>query len=77
VPIPHAVKGEAPVAMVVRARGSDVTEDELKAFALANGPAYAHPRRIHFTDAMPLNGPGKIDRRVVQRTLQSLFGTLT
>ncbi len=77
VPVPHTVKGDVPVAMVVRARGVDLTEADLKAFCLANGPAYAHPRRIHFVDAIPLNGPGKIDRRAVQTALLTLFGTLS
>jgi long-chain acyl-CoA synthetase len=77
VPVPHAIKGEVPVAMVVAARSVAVDEATLKAFCIANGPAYAHPRRIHFVDAMPLNGPGKIDRRAVQATLKSLFGTVS
>ncbi len=77
VALPHAVKGEAPVAMVVRKRGHEVSENELKDFCIANGPAYAHPRRVQFVEAMPLNGPGKIDRRVVQTALRDLFGTLS
>lgn len=76
VPVPHRVKGEVPVAMVVKAKGREVAEEELKQFCLANGPAYAHPRRIAFVAEMPLNGPGKIDRKVVHRTLLERFGTL-
>ena len=52
---PHPVKGHVPVAMVVRKAGSAVTEDELKQFCLANGPAYAHPRRIRLVEEIPLN----------------------
>ena len=74
VPFPHAIKGEVPVAMVVRAAGRDAGEEELKAFCLANGPAYAHPRRIHFVDALPLNGPGKIDRKLVARMMRDVIG---
>ncbi|MGE0008257.1 MAG: class I adenylate-forming enzyme family protein [Parvibaculaceae bacterium] len=76
VPIPHRIKGEVPAAMVVRTKDSKITEEELKQFCLANGPAYAHPRRIVFVDEMPLNGPGKIDRKVVQRLMRERFGTL-
>jgi acyl-CoA synthetase (AMP-forming)/AMP-acid ligase II len=76
VPVPHRIKGEVPVAMVVKAKGRDMTEAELKQFCLANGPAYAHPRRIVFVDELPLNGPGKIDRKVVQRLMRERFGTL-
>jgi acyl-CoA synthetase (AMP-forming)/AMP-acid ligase II len=74
VPVPHAVKGEVPVAMVVRARGVSVDEDALKRFTIDNGPAYAHPRRIFFVEEIPLNGPGKIDRKVVQQQVKALLG---
>jgi long-chain acyl-CoA synthetase len=77
VALPHQIKGEAPVAMVVRKRGHEATESDLKDFCLAHGPAYAHPRRVHFVAAMPLNGPGKIDRRLVQARLREVFGTLS
>ena len=76
VAVPHAVKGEVPVALVVKAKGRDVGEDELKQFCLANGPAYAHPRRIDFVAELPLNGPGKIDRKVVERMMRERYVTL-
>ena len=76
VPIPHRIKGEVPVAMVVKAKGRDITEEELKQFCLSAGPAYAHPRRIVFVGELPLNGPGKIDRKVVQNLMRERFGTL-
>jgi len=62
VPAPHAVKGEAPVAFVVAAAEAAVDEAALKAFALANGPAYAHPRRVFFLEALPLASTNKVDR---------------
>ena len=65
VPIPHAVKGEVPVAFVVLADGAAVSENELKQFTLANGPAYAHPRRIFFLEALPLASTNKVDRRAL------------
>jgi long-chain acyl-CoA synthetase len=65
-PVPHGVKGEAPVAFVAPTRPDAVTEAELKQFALANGPAYAHPRRIFFLDALPLASTNKIDRAALQ-----------
>ena len=76
VPLPHRVKGEVPVAMVVKAKGRDVSEDELKRFFIANAPAYAHPRCIDFVAELPLNGPGKIDRKVVQRILGERLGVI-
>jgi acyl-CoA synthetase (AMP-forming)/AMP-acid ligase II len=39
-----------------------LTEEELKQFALANGPAYQHPRRVFFLEHFPLAGTNKVDR---------------
>jgi long-chain acyl-CoA synthetase len=76
VAVPHAIKGDVPVALVVKAKGSDVGEEELKQFCLANGPAYAHPRRIDFAAELPLNGPGKIDRKMIERMMRERYGSL-
>jgi len=61
-PFDHDLKGQVPYAFVVPRDGSKVTEEELKQFALANGPAYQHPRRIFFLDQFPLAGTNKVDR---------------
>ncbi len=74
VPVPHTIKGEAPVALVVKAKGIEVDEAALKTFCLSNGPAYAHPRRVFFGDTLPLNGAGKTDRRLVKERVMSLLG---
>ncbi len=63
VPVPDDIKGEKPIAFVVRAPGADINEDEIKQHALANAPAYLHPRMVIFMDELPLAGPGKIDRK--------------
>ena len=62
-PFAHELKGEVPYAFVVPRRGQAVTEDELKQFALANGPAYQHPRRVFFLEQLPLAGTNKIDQK--------------
>lgn len=59
----HAVKGQAPVAWVVLHRGAQASEDEIKQHFLANGPAYAHPRRVFFVDVLPVSGTNKVDRK--------------
>jgi long-chain acyl-CoA synthetase len=61
-PFDHELKGQVPYAFVVLRPGMHATEDELKAFALANGPAYQHPRRVFFLDQLPLAGTNKIDQ---------------
>jgi long-chain acyl-CoA synthetase len=79
VPAPHRVKGQAPVAWVV-ARDGEVSEDELKQWFLARGPAYAHPRRVFFIDQLPVGGTNKIDRKQLQeeaaRRLPSGIGSV-
>jgi acyl-CoA synthetase (AMP-forming)/AMP-acid ligase II len=67
VPAPHPVKGEAPVAWVVLKTQAEVTEDEIKQHFLANGPAYAHPRRVFFVDTLPVSGTNKLDRAALQQ----------
>jgi acyl-CoA synthetase (AMP-forming)/AMP-acid ligase II len=63
VPVPDELKAHKPVAFIVPHPGMPVSEDEIKQFALANAPAYQHPRRVWFLDELPLAGTNKIDRR--------------
>ena len=62
VPVPDEIKGEKPVAFVVADSRANLNEADVKAHALANAPAYQHPRMVIFLDSLPLAGPGKIDR---------------
>ncbi len=70
VPVPHAVKGAVPAAMVKPAWGSALTAEALKSYTLEKGPAYAHPRRIVLVDEMPLTGVGKVDRAEILEVLK-------
>ena len=63
VPVADEVRGHMPVAWVVPARGASPAEDDVKRYALANGPAVEHPRRVFFLAELPLGGTSKIDRR--------------
>ncbi|HTP94276.1 MAG TPA: class I adenylate-forming enzyme family protein [Burkholderiales bacterium] len=65
VPVPDEIKHEKPFAFVVRRAGSSAGEDELKRYALAHAPAYQHPRRIVFVDALPLASTNKVDRKAL------------
>ena len=62
VPVPDEIKGSLPFAFVVRQPGATVSESDIKAFAIANGPAYAHPRLVEFRDEIPLAATNKPDR---------------
>jgi long-chain acyl-CoA synthetase len=63
VPLPDELKAHKPVAFVVPRVGAKVSEDDIRQFALANAPAYQHPRRVWFLDELPLAGTNKIDRK--------------
>ena len=63
VPVPDEIKGSLPFAFIVRRPGATLSEADVKSFALANGPAYAHPRYVEFVAELPLAATNKIDRR--------------
>ncbi len=63
VPAPNRLKAHVPHAFVVPRPDSALDEAAVKRFALANAPAYAHPRRVFLVDALPLSGTNKIDRK--------------
>jgi acyl-CoA synthetase (AMP-forming)/AMP-acid ligase II len=67
VPLADEERSAVPVAFVVLQRGSTLSVDSLKQHALANGPAYQHPRRIEFLTELPWAGTNKIDRNSLLR----------
>jgi acyl-CoA synthetase (AMP-forming)/AMP-acid ligase II len=66
-PFDHELKGQVPYAFIVRKPGTAVTEEDIKQFALTNGPAYQHPRRVFFLEQFPLAGTNKVDREALRR----------
>ena len=72
-PFAHDLKGQVPYAFVVLRAGQTAGEEQLKQHALANGPAYQHPRRVFFLDQLPLAGTNKIDRDKL-RTIAATAG---
>jgi len=66
-PFDHELKGQVPYAFVVLRKGAAASEDELRQYALANGPAYQHPRRVFFLDQLPLAGTNKIDQQQLRK----------
>jgi long-chain acyl-CoA synthetase len=73
-PVPHAVKGFVPAALVVLKRGAQAEAQALKDWCLDNGPKYAHPRfvKIIAETELPLNGAGKIDRNLARTRLSEI-----
>jgi long-chain acyl-CoA synthetase len=75
IPIPDELKGHKPIAFVVRVNGADIDEQAVKSYALANAPAYQHPRQVIFIDEMPLAGTNKIDKRALAQHLAKQIPT--
>ena len=68
VPIDDDIKGQKPVAFIVRRDGAALTEDEVKRHALTHAPANEHPRFVWFLDRLPLASTNKIDRAALMET---------
>ena len=67
--VPDAVKGEMPVAVVVRAPGSTVTAEDLRLWCRESLAAYKAPRRVEFIDEMPVEA-AKIRKRALVEALR-------
>jgi acyl-CoA synthetase (AMP-forming)/AMP-acid ligase II len=67
VPIDDEIKGQKPVAFVIPKPGRTPSENDIKQFALANAPAYQHPRFVWFVDELPLASTNKVDRAALHR----------
>jgi long-chain acyl-CoA synthetase len=72
VPVADEIKGMLPFAFVVRQAGASVSEADIKAFTIANGPAYAHPRFVAFRDSIPLAATNKPDRNAMTAEAETM-----
>lgn len=72
--IDDEIKGQKPVAFVIKKLGSMISEQDLKAYTLSNAPAYQHPRYIWFVDALPLATTNKIDKtKLIESALKNIL----
>ncbi|SON53895.1 Long-chain-fatty-acid-CoA ligase [Hartmannibacter diazotrophicus] len=62
---PDEIKYRIPYAFIVKRKGATLTEQDVKDHALKNAPPYQYPRKVIFLPAMPMNGVGKIDRKLL------------
>uniref|UniRef100_A0A0E0K3Y0 4-coumarate--CoA ligase n=1 Tax=Oryza punctata TaxID=4537 RepID=A0A0E0K3Y0_ORYPU len=69
VPQKNDVAGEVPVAFVVRAADSDITEESIKEFISKQVVFYKRLHRVHFTHAIPKSASGKILRKELRAML--------
>ena len=71
--VPHGVKGEMPVAAVVREPGSAISEEELVAWGKEHIAPYKAPRRVVFVDAIPQSFAMKAKRREMREMVLALL----
>lgn len=65
VPVADDIKGALPFAFIVPRADAVLDETMVKAFAIANGAAFAHPRFVEFVPAVPLAATNKPDRKTL------------
>jgi long-chain acyl-CoA synthetase len=70
VPVDDEIKGQKPVAFVIRKAGRALDAETVKRFALEHAPAYQHPRHVWFVDELPLASTNKLDRAALARMAQ-------
>jgi long-chain acyl-CoA synthetase len=70
VPIDDNIKGTKPVAFIIAKAGCKPGENDIKRYALANAPAYQHPRFVWFVDELPISSTNKVDRNALRRLAQ-------
>jgi acyl-coenzyme A synthetase/AMP-(fatty) acid ligase len=75
VPVDDEIKGQKPVAFVVLKPDRHPKEEEVKRFALANAPAYQHPRSVWFVEELPLASTNKVDRVALHREAEQLLAS--
>ncbi|XP_060171549.1 4-coumarate--CoA ligase 2-like [Lycium barbarum] len=69
VPMKDEVAGEVPVAFVVRANGSNISEEEIKKFVSEQVIFYKRINQVFFTEAIPKAPSGKILRKDLRAKL--------
>jgi len=75
VPLPDEERSHVPVAFIVTRAHAQPSFDDIRRFAITNGPAYQHPRRIEFVNELPWAGTNKIDRKTLIDRARSLEAT--
>ena len=73
VPISDDLKGQLPAAFIRTESEHVLAVDDVKQYALQNGPAYAHPRHVWFVDEIPLASTAKIDRAKLTKRAEELL----
>ncbi|KAK7858896.1 4-coumarate--coa ligase-like 5 [Quercus suber] len=77
IPVEDDEAGQIPMAYVVKAVGSELTEDQVIQFEASQVAPYKKVRRVSFTSAIPRSAAGKILRKdLVSQSKQQLISKL-
>jgi long-chain acyl-CoA synthetase len=63
--IPDPKRGEVLSAFVVKRPGSELTESEIVKYCREKMADYKVPKMVRFIDALPMVGPGKVNKKVL------------
>lgn len=74
--IPDDVMGESGRAYVLRAPGSGLREEDIRAFCAASLADYKVPKEVVFREIMPLTPVGKVLKKVLVEEVRQEFGLL-
>jgi fatty-acyl-CoA synthase len=64
----HPKWDERPILLIVKAAGAPVTEDDVKSFLAERIAKWWLPDEIHFVDALPLTGTGKVQKAELRKS---------
>jgi fatty-acyl-CoA synthase len=67
---PHPKWDERPVALVVRAAGSEVSAEDVSAHCAAAYAKWQVPDDVLFVEALPMTGTGKVDKKEIRADLK-------
>ena len=66
--VPHPIYGEEVVAYVVARPGAGLTADAVRAHCAARLAFFKQPKEVFFTERLPKNERGKLDRKLLAET---------
>ena len=72
--VQHPDFGEGVTAVVVRAKGADITEKDIASALEGKLAKFKQPKKIFFVDDLPRNAMGKVQKNVLRDRYKGLYG---
>jgi malonyl-CoA/methylmalonyl-CoA synthetase len=73
--LPHKDFGEGVTAIVIRARGAEITEDDIQKALKTRLANYKLPKRVLFAPDLPRNAMSKVQKNVLREAHKDLYVT--